>query len=68
MSETLLNRKEIRLLEKTSQMLEEVLETLDVMADKKAMKEIAKSRKEAKAGKTRSFRSLQEELGIDSEV
>ena len=68
MSEAFLSRKEIRLLEKTSQMLEEVLETLDIIADKKAMKELAESRKEAKAGKTRSFRSLREELGIDSEV
>ncbi|MFQ6135128.1 MAG: hypothetical protein ACE5KU_04875 [Nitrososphaerales archaeon] len=64
----MLSKREIRLLERTGQLLEEVLETLDVMSDKEAMEEIAKSRKEAKAGKTRPFRALIEELGIDSEI
>lgn len=65
---TLLNEKEVRLLERTNQLLEEVLETLDIMSDKEVMQEIAESRKEAKAGKTRPFKSLLEELGIESKI
>lgn len=57
---SLLSRKEVELLEKTSQLLGEVLETLDIMSDKKVMKEIEESRKEAKTGKTKPFRSLLE--------
>ena len=68
MVQSLLSKKEVRLLERTNQLLEEVLETLDIMSDREAMKEIADSRKEAKAEKTRLFRSLLEELGIDSKV
>ena len=68
MGEALLSEKEIRLLERTSRLLEEVLETFDVMADRGAMKDIAESRKEVKAGNTRPFRSLLEELEIGSEI
>ncbi len=65
---SLLSKKEVELLEKTSQLLGEVLETLDIMSDKQVMKEIEESRKEVKAGKTRPFKSLLEEVGIESEV
>ncbi|HEY4673028.1 MAG TPA: hypothetical protein VIH03_02570 [Nitrososphaerales archaeon] len=65
---SLLSKKEFELLEKTNQLLGEVLETLDIMSDKQVMEEIAESRKEGKAGKTRPFRSLLEEVGIASEV
>jgi hypothetical protein len=65
---SLLSKKEFELLEKTNQLLGEVLETLDIMSDKQVMEEIAESRKEEKAGKTKPFRSLLEEAGIASEV
>jgi len=68
MGQALLSKKEVKLLEKTNQLLEEVLETLDIMANKEAMKEISESRREAKAGKTRPFRSLLEELGLESKI
>ena len=68
MGQTLLSKKEVELLERTNQLLEEVLETLDIVADKKAMKEIAQSRIEAKARKTRPFRSLLGESGLESKV
>ncbi len=68
MGQTLLSKKEVVLLEKTNQLLEEVLETLDIISDREVMKEIAESRKEARVGKTRPFRSLLEELGIDSKI
>ena len=64
----LLSKREVKLLEGTNQLLEEVLETLDIMSDKETIKEIGESRKQAKAGKTRPFRSLLEEAGIESEV
>lgn len=65
---SLLSMKEVELLEKTSRLLAEVLETLDIMSDKQVMKEIEESRKEVKAGKTRPFKYLLEEAGIESEV
>ncbi len=64
----LLSGKEVRLLERTNQLLEEVLETLDIMSDKETMKKIAESRREAKAGKTNPFMSLLEELDIESKI
>lgn len=68
MGQALLSKKEVKLLVKTNQLLEEVLETLDIMSDREAMGEIVESRKEAKVGKTRPFRSLLEELEIDSKI
>jgi len=68
MGQSLLSKKEVNLLVKTNQLLEEVLETLDVMSDGEAMEEIAESRREAKVGKTRPFRSLLEELEIDPKI
>jgi hypothetical protein len=68
MGQVLLSKKEVRLLEKTNRLLEEVIETFDIMSDKEAIKEIVESRREAKAGKTRPFRSLLEELRIDSKI
>jgi len=65
MGQTLLSKKEVKPFERTNQLLEEAL---DILSNKKAMKEIAESRMEAKAGKTRPFRSLLEELGLESKV
>jgi len=39
---------------------------MDVMKGKKLMHEIALSRREARAGKTRPFRTLLEELGVEA--
>jgi len=38
------------------------------MANKEAMKEIAESRREAKTGKTRSFRSFLGELKLELKI
>jgi len=68
MGQTLFSKREVKLLEETNQLLEEVLETLDIIANKEAMKEIAESRREAKAGKTRPLRSLLGELVLESKI
>jgi hypothetical protein len=49
-------------------MREQLLETMDVMKDKKLMHEIALHRGEARAGKTRPSCSLLEELGVEFSV
>ena len=43
------------------------METMDVMKDK-IVREIALSRSEARKGKTRAFRTLLEELGVEAQV
>ena len=53
---------ELMLVKQTKELLEQLLETLDVMADKKLLRDIQVSRSQAAKGKTRSFRKLMAEL------
>lgn len=54
----------LRLLVRMRDLLEEILETLDVMADKELMEAIAESEKEIKEGKVREFKEFLKELGL----
>jgi len=64
----LVDKSQLALIKETRDLLEQLLETIDVMKDKKLMRDIALSRREAMRGRTRKFRSLLEELGIESQV
>jgi hypothetical protein len=52
----------------TRHALEQLLETMDVMKDKKLMREIALCRREARAGKTRPSCTLLKEQGVEFSV
>ncbi|HDN82911.1 MAG TPA: hypothetical protein ENG50_00955 [Candidatus Altiarchaeales archaeon] len=52
----------IHTLVQTRDLLEEILETLDIMADEELMKKISTAEKDAKAGKTRDFDDFLEEI------
>jgi hypothetical protein len=62
----LVDKSQLALIRETRDLLEQLLETIDAMKDKKLMREIALSRREAKRGKTRTFRTLLEELGVEA--
>jgi hypothetical protein len=62
----LVDKSQLALIRETRDLLEQLLETMDVMKDKKLMREIALSRNEARRGKTRTFRTLLEELGVEA--
>ena len=62
----LVDKSQLALIRETRDLLEQLLETMDVMKDKKLMREIALSRNEARRGKTRAFRTLIEELGVEA--
>ena len=62
----LVDKSQLALIKETRDLLEQLLETMDVMKDKKLMHDIALSRKEARRGRIRTFRSLLEELGIEA--
>lgn len=62
----LVDKSQLALIRETRDLLEELLETIDVMKDKELMREIALSRREARRGRTRTFRSLLEELGVEA--
>jgi len=62
----LVDKSQLALIRETRDLLEQLLETMDVMKDKKLVREIALSRSEARKGKTRAFRTLLEELGVEA--
>jgi len=55
-------------MKETKELLEQLLETLDVMADKNLLRDIEVSRSQATKGKTRSFRKLLAELGLEPQI
>ena len=58
------SKEQEALIRKTKNLLEELLETLDVMADRELMRDIAISKRQAKVGKRKSFRPLLEETSV----
>ena len=62
----LVDKSQLALIKQTRDLLEQLLETIDVMKDKNLMHDIALSRRETRKGKTRTFRSLLEELGVEA--
>jgi len=62
----LVDKSQLALIRETRDLLEQLLENMDAMKDKKLMREIVLSRREARRGKTRAFRTLLEELGVEA--
>ena len=62
------DKSQLTLVKETKELLEQLLETLDVMADKKLLRDIEISRSQASKGQTRSFRRLKAELNLESQV
>lgn len=63
-----INKSELALVKETKELLDELLETLDVMADKKLLRDVEISRSQASKGQIRSFRTFMAELGVEPRV
>ena len=63
-----INKSELALMKETKELLDELLETLDVLADKKLLRDIEISRSQASKGQIRNFRTFMEELGVEPHV
>ena len=65
---TLLTSDEKELLTKAATLMEELLETLEVMQDKELVKDLRASLREAKQGKTMTLEELVRDLHVEKEV
>ena len=64
----LLSDEDRALLLKVSILLEELLETLDVLADEEALKAIKEAEEDVKAGRVRGYNEFIEELKKSGEI
>ena len=64
----ILTVEEKELLMKAVSLMEELLETLEVMQDKEAIADLMAALKEVEAGKARPFEELARELGLEAEI
>ncbi len=62
MPETLLTPQDRRLLTETKRLMEEVLETEEILADKKLTNSIRRSKQDQKAGRTLTWENLKRDL------
>ncbi|MBO3840122.1 MAG: hypothetical protein JTT17_04725 [Candidatus Brockarchaeota archaeon] len=65
---TLLTLEERELLKKATSLMEELLETLEVMQDEELVRDLKTALKEAEEGKVRPLEDLIRELGLEGEV
>jgi len=65
---TLLTTEEKELLAKAANLMDELLETLEVIQDKKLVKDLKIALREVEEGKTRSLDELIRELGLEDEI
>ncbi|MBS7615773.1 hypothetical protein KEJ45_01040 [Candidatus Bathyarchaeota archaeon] len=65
---TLLTAEEKELLTKAASLMDELLETLEVMQDKKLVKDLKIALREVEEGKTRPLDELIRELNLESEI
>ncbi|MEM2506016.1 MAG: hypothetical protein QXF61_03095 [Nitrososphaeria archaeon] len=64
----LLSEEDRALLLKVSNLLEELLETLDVLEDEEALKTIREAEEDVKAGRVRGYNEFIEELKKSGEI
>jgi hypothetical protein len=62
------DKEVLELLLQTSNLLEEVLETMDILADEEMMDAIKESEEEIRKGETRDFKEFVEESGLEDEL
>ena len=60
-----LTEKHLGLLKQTRDLLEEVIETLDILANKKLMSAIAEGEEDIKKGRVRDYSEFVKELGLE---
>jgi DNA-directed RNA polymerase subunit K/omega len=65
---TLLTAEEKELLTKAASLMDELLETLEVMQDKKLVKDLKIALREVEEGKTRPLDELVRELNLEGEI
>ena len=65
---TLLTAEERELLAKAASLMEELLETLEVMQDEELVKDLKVALREVEEGKTRPFNELLRELDLEEEI
>ena len=61
------DKNDLELLFQTRNLLDEVLETLDILADEDLMKAIQESEDEIERGETRALKDFVKELGLENE-
>jgi DNA-directed RNA polymerase subunit K/omega len=65
---TLLNAQEKELLTRAASLMDELLETLEIMQDKKLVKDLKVALREVEEGKTRPLEELVRELNLENEI
>mgnify|MGYP000188545024 CR=1 FL=1 len=65
---SLLTDEERKLLIKAVNLMDELLETLEVMQDEELVKDLRTALREVEEGKTRPFNELVRELGLEEEI
>ena len=65
---TLLTMEEKKLLERAASLMDEILETLEVMQDSELVKDLRIALREVEEGKTRPLDELIRELGLEGKV
>jgi len=65
---TLLTAEEKELLTKAASLMDELLETLEVIQDKKLVKDLKIALREVEEGKTRPLDELVRELNLEGEI
>ena len=68
MDSRLLTSEEKELLVKAINLMEELIETLEVMQDKELVQDLKDALKEVEEGKTKSLEELIEELNLEREI
>jgi len=67
-SNVLLTDEDRALLLKVSSLLEEIIETLEILEDEDAMKSIKEAEEDVKAGRVRDYKEFLEELKKSGEI
>lgn len=65
---TLLTMEEKELLKRATSLMEELLDTLEVMQDEELVRDLKAALKEAEEGKARPLNELIKELGLEGKI
>ena len=57
-----LDKESIEIIKKTKELLDELLETIDILGDEKAIKKIEEAEKDEKEGRVRDFNEFMNEI------
>ena len=57
-----LDKESIEIIKKTKELLDELIETIDILGDEKAMKKINEAEKDEKEGRVRDFNEFLNEI------